>query len=313
MIPILDGMNSENAQFKGPRKPFFRNIVRKIFIDDWAIKLTALLITFGLWFGVTGLSTPSTTRVIVPLTLNLSSNTEVMNTPQQDVEIVLTGDKRRLDLIKRNDLVAMLDLRDVPPGDRIVSLTPDNISISLPQGVSLVEVLPNRIPINLEAVEEKDVPVRVQTGGVPGPGHELYLSSSMPLKIRVRGPASFIRKLDFIDTDLIDIKGKSADFTAKQVPVSVSNPKASVQNTVVDVYFRIGEKREERSFLTPVSDESGRMASFTIYGPRTMVSQAHAESFKVTMIKNESGEDTPQLTLPPELQGIIEIKKLQVR
>ncbi|MEO7659352.1 MAG: CdaR family protein [Pyrinomonadaceae bacterium] len=311
-------MNSENAHFKGPRKPFFRNIVRKIFIDDWAIKLTALVITFGLWLGVTGLSTPGTTRVTVPLNLIVSSNTEIMNTPQPDVEIVLTGDKRKLDQIKldqtrKNDLVAMLNLRDVALGDRIVSLSPENISVALPQGVTLVDVLPSRIPINLEAVEEKDVPVRVQTGGVPDPGYELYLSSSMPLKIRVRGPASFIRKLDFIDTDLIDIKGKSADFTAKQVPVSVSNPKASVQNTVVDVYFRIGEKREERSFLTPVSDESGRMASFTIYGPRTMVSQAHAESFKVTMIKNESGDDRPQLTLPPELQGIIEIKKLQVK
>lgn len=306
-------MSSENTKFKAPRKLFFRHVIRKIFFEDWAIKLTALLITFGLWFGVTGLSTPSTTRVIVPLTLNLSSNTEVMNTPQQDVEIVLTGDKRKLDQIKRNDLVAMLDLRDTALGDRIVSLSPDNISISLPQGVTLFEVLPNRIPINLEAVEEKDVPVKVQISGVPPPGYEVYLSSTVPLKIRVRAPASFIRKLDFVDTDPIDIKNRTADFTVKQVPVSVSNPKASVQNTVVDVYFRIGEKRSERSFLIPLSDDSGRTASFTIYGPRTMISQTHGESFRVKMVKNETGEDTPQLILPPALQGLVEIKRLQVR
>src|SRR5256885_16956527 len=45
-------VGKEKSLSKKPRRLFFRHIVRKIFLEDWAMKLVALLITFGLWFGV---------------------------------------------------------------------------------------------------------------------------------------------------------------------------------------------------------------------------------------------------------------------
>lgn len=275
------------------------------------MKLTALVITLALWFGVTGLSTPTTKRFAVPLNVSVSNNAEV-TTPQQEVEIVVSGDKRRLDQLNKSDLTATLDLTDMPPGDRVVSLMPDNVSVPLPQGVKLVEVLPIRIPVKLETVEEKDIEVMPQTAGNPAAGYEIYNVSVSPPNIRVRAPASFIRTLDFIETETIDLSGKSADFAARQIPVSVANPRASVLNTVVDVFFRIGEKRIERTFSIPITGSPGKTASFTLFGPRTLLARSRSDVFKVEIV-NRDGEDTPQIILPADLEGFVEVRKLALR
>src|SRR3982750_3297453 len=101
---------------------FFKHIVRKIFLEDWAMKIIALVITLGLWLGVTGLSTPTTKRFTVPLNPNISNSTEITSSIITEVVIEVSGDKRKIDQINRSDLSATLDLTDVAPGDRIVSL-----------------------------------------------------------------------------------------------------------------------------------------------------------------------------------------------
>lgn len=297
-----------------PKRLFFRHIIRKVFLEDWSLKLFALVITIGLWFGVTGLSSPFSKRFqSIPLNFSISNNSEITNAPPQEVEIEVLGDKRKVEQINKNDLVATLDLTEVVPGDYSVSLSPENIYVPLPQGIKLVLVQPSRIPVNIEAVEEKDVEVKVNAGGEPAAGYEIYNSNAMPPRIRVRGPASFMRNLDFVETDKIDLTGKNGEFTAKQIPVTVSNPKAAVLNTVVDVYFRIGEKRVERSFSIPVSGLPGKMASFTIYGPKTVIAKIRADVFKVEVSKGDLGEEIPHLMLPAELQDIVEVKKLTIR
>ena len=295
-----------------PRKLFFRHILRKIFFEDWALKLTALVITFGLWLGVTGLSTPTTKRITVPLVPSISNNTEITNTPIETVDIVISGDKRRIGQINPGDLSASLDLTDVQPGDRVVLLSPDNVYVALPQGIRLDEVQPSRIVIKLEAVEEKEIEVRAQTSGEPAEGYEVYSTSIIPPKIRVRGPASFINTLDFIETGSIDIGGRKEDLTARQVPVSVANPKAAVLNTVVDVFLRIGERRVERRYSIPVAGSPARMARFTIFGPRSLLAQIRSDEFRVDPGDLDAGEE-PRLILPPELQDRVEVRDLTIK
>lgn len=285
-----------------------KHLVRKAFLEDWGLKLIALAITLGLWFGVTGLSTPTTKRFTIALTPSTANNAEITNTLISEVDIVVSGDKRRIDQINKNDLAATLDLTEVAPGERVVSLTIENVYVALPQGIKLVEIQPGRIPVKLEAVEEKEVEVKVNTKGNPADGFEVYSSSALPSKIRVRGPASFTKKLEFVETERIDLTGKRGEFTAKQIAVSVANPNAAVLDTVVDVNFRIGEKRVERSFTVPVTGISGRTVAFTIYAPRTLIIRTKPDAFKAEIDSDEN----PQITLPPELIDLAEIRKLKL-
>jgi YbbR domain-containing protein len=274
------------------------------------MKVIALVITLALWLGVSGLSTPTVKRFTVPLVMSISNNAEITNTPIQEVDVVLSGDKRKIDQINRSDLTAAIDLTDVMPGDRVLQLTPDNVSVALPTGVRLEDIQPSRIAVKLELVDEKDIVVRAETTGQPADGFEIYSTTVNPAKVRVRGPASYVGSLDSVPTGAVDISGAKEDVSARQVPVSVPNAKASVFNTVVDVAIRIGETRVERSFL--VSAAGGKSVSATLYGPRSLLAKLRVADLKADIVKDEAGEDVAQLLLPDALQGIVEIRKIRI-
>jgi len=296
-----------------PRRLFFKHILRKVFLEDWALKLVALVITLGLWFGVTGLSTPATKRLTVQLAPNVANNIEITNNAITEVEIVVSGDERKLKPLTSTGLVAALDLTAVQPGDRVVSLTPENVSVDLPIGIKLDEVQPSRIAVRLESVEELELPVKADIDGKPGDGFEIYSEVVLPQKVRVRGPSSFMKTLDFVLTDKISVAGKTEDLNAKQVPLGVSNPKATVFNTVVDVVVKIGEKRSEQTFAVPLAGiHAGKRAIVTVFGPRSQLLKLRPADIKVEMTHTDTGEDLPQVTLPAEYQEAFEIKKVKV-
>lgn len=310
--------------FSFPTEKFFqkeewriliRRIFRRVFLEDWLIKTIALVITLGLWLGVTGLRAPITTRLNnVGLKLRVSNDIEITNSPAQEVDLVITGDKRKIDQIKQSDLVVSLDLADAQIGDRIVQITPDNVNVELPTGVRLEELQPNKIAVKLEKVEEREIPVRAETEGNLSEDFEIYSETIVPSKVRVRAPQSYIKSLDSVSTEKINIENRSEDFTAKQVALNLINPKATLLDATVDVSFRIGEKRTERLFsLSVKTEDATKTATVVLYGGRSILEEVKAENLRVEIFKTETGENSPQLILPPEIQGKVEIRKLEVK
>ncbi len=285
-------------------------ILRKIFLEDWLTKLLALAITIALWIGVTGLSEVGSDRYKVPLVLRLADNAEATNQPIDQVEIRISGDKRRLEQIRESDLRVFVDLTSVPVGNQTLSLAPDTVSVpDLPNGIRLEDIYPKKIVVRLEAIEEKEVSVRVETQGNVPPGMELYSESVVPSKIRVRGPASYLRTLTSISTDKVDLADRSADFTARQVRIApLSNENATPLDSFVDVSFRIGETRVERSFIIPVTD-SKRRAQITLYGGRSLFDGITAKDFSATL---PDGSEEPAVELPRKLDGQVEVRKVRL-
>lgn len=289
---------------------YFKNILRKVFLEDWLMKLVALVITFALWVGVTGLSKPTVQRMNgIPLTLRFSDNVDATSTIEE-IDMVISGDKRKIDQINRNDLIVSLDLTDVQPGNRVVQLTPETVSLSLPTGIKLDEIIPRQIPVKIEPVEVKEIVVNPVTTGQVADGFEIYEQTVTPQKIHVRGPADLVRSLAMVTTDKIDLTNKNADFTAGQVSISISNPdKIRLLDTLVDVSFRIGEKRVERTFSVPVRDDPKRKVNVVLYGGRSLFEGVEPEDITVGMSTDTSGKETPTVTLPASLSGSVEIRR----
>ena len=295
---------------EGPKGlQFLKHLARKIFLEDWTTKVVALAITLALWVGVTGLSTPTTRRIAdVPLTLSYSNKTEITNSPVQSVSIVVSGDRRKVNQITENGLVISVDLSDVLPGDRMVDLKPETVSIDLPLGVKLQEIQPSRIAVRLEAVEEKEVPVTVETRGELADGFEIYSETVNPPRVRVSGPASFIRGLTSVPTDKIDIAGRQIDFIARQVPLQISNTKATAPESVVDVSFKIGEKRIEKTFNVPAGG-SGKRAQVVLFGGRSAI-EGIQPSEVIVLLNDDS--DKPEVVLPDMLNGRVEVRRVRL-
>jgi YbbR domain-containing protein len=304
-------MAGEKANSSGGRLAV--HFLRKVFLEDWGIKLLALGITTALWLGVTGLSTPTTRKFYnVPLNLDISADTQIVNSPPLEVTIEVSGDKRKLDEINRLGLSARLDLTEQKPGQWAVSLSPETVFVPLERGVTLMDVAPGRIPVNLEAVEEKEIEVVAETSGELPAGLEIYSTTITPSKIRVRGPATVMQMLDYLQTDRIELSDKRGDFTARQVAVNSPNTQAVVLSTVADISFRIGERRIERSFSLPVAGEPRKSVSFTLFGPRSLLHKAKGDAMKVEIYLDGDGELKPRLILPTEIENGAEVRDLRM-
>lgn len=292
------------------RRISIRRMLGRVFLEDWLLKVIALLITVALWFGVTGLRAPTTARLRgVPLNLRVSNDIEVTNSPVQEVDLVITGDKRKIELLNERDLVVSLDLTDVPAGERSVQMTAENVSIELPSGVKLEEIQPAKIAVKLEAVAEREITVQAVTEGAVAENSEIYGKTITPSKVRVRGPESFIKSLAAVSTEKINLENRSADFSVRQVALNISNPKVTVLDTAVDVAFRIGEKRIERVFTLPVQTDAGnRTATVTLKGGRSILDSLTTENMKVEW----TDDAPPQIILPESVNELVETVKIKI-
>jgi hypothetical protein len=305
---------AEPQKEKRPNRLLFKHILRKIFLEDWLIKAVALAITLALWLGVTGLSTPTTELIRnVPLNLRFSSETEITGSELQQVDIIVSGDKRRVSEISRSDLVVSVDLTDVETGERILNLTPENVLLPLPTGVKLDEIQPNTITVKLEPMVEKEVPVRIETIGELPVGFEIYSQTVVPSQVRVRGPASYILPIESLMTERIDLGDRRTDFIAQSVQLNrPGTEKITLLKGVVDVTFRIGETRVERVFLLQVENLFDRKATVVLFGPRSIITGLKPDDLKVTSAKDVNGIDVPQVTLPAQLQNV-EVRQVKLR
>ncbi len=306
----------QNLETAGSNRVFILHVLKKIFLEDWLMKLVALGISLGLWVGVTGLSETGSDRYTVPLSIRVAETSEITSDPSPQVEVRVSGDKRRLGQIRERDLRFSIDLTDLPPGDHIVNLSPSNVTAyDLPTGVRLEDIQPNRINVKLEAVATKEVPVKVRTRGELADGFEMATEPiAAPARIRVRGPASVIEELTEISTEIVDIADKKAEFSERGVSLTAgSNTRISLMEAVVDVRFPIREIRSERVFLVPVEGLFDRKATVVLFGPRSILNSLKPDQVKTTAGKDTNGEDIATVSLPADVQNSIEIRQARLR
>lgn len=314
---MLFSFSTERFTEREQRQIFFRRLFRRVFLEDWGTKLIALGISFALWLGVTGLRAPITVTLTPVLITRVSNEMEVVSPPTEKINVAVTGDKRLIDQlyarVTSRDLVASIDLTDVKAGDQTIVLSPDTVNFDLPNGFKIDKIEPSKIFIKLEQVVEKEVEVKNETEGNLAEGFEIYDATVFPTKVRIRGAESFVKSLDSISTEKINIEGLKENFFARQIGLNLVNPKLTLLDTIVDVNFKIGEKRIERVFVIPVKSETKTQnVSFVIVGVRSIVEKLRNEDFKIEIIKNETDEELPNVTLPEDIQNVVEIRKIKI-
>lgn len=307
---------AEPQKEKRPNRLLFKHILRKIFLEDWLIKVVALAITLALWLGVTGLSETRSDRYTLPLRLRLVENMDVTNDPNLLVEIRVGGDTRRLADVQDENLRVSVDLTGLAPGDHRVVLSTENVVIAgLPTGIKFEEIQPNEITVRLEAVEEKDVLVKVVTRGEIGSGYELFGNiTATPATVRIRGPLSMIEPVTVIETETVDLTARTAEFTEKQKPlIAPGSGKVTMLDSSVDIRVPIRETRIERLFLLPVENMFDRRATVVLFGPRSLITGLKPGDLRVTLAKDANSTDIPQVALPPQIQNLVEIRQVKLR
>jgi YbbR domain-containing protein len=300
------------------RWQILKSWLRGLFLEDWITKTMALVITFALWFGVTGQRAPTTVVMRgVHLSFRLPSETEISNQPVDEVEITVTGDKNRVDRLNPREMAVVVDLTGYKPGDLVVQLKPETVNLELPGGVRLDNIEPNKIALRVEPRIEKSIEVKpVFTGSLPE-GFELYNTTVAPPRIRVRGAESHVNALERIPTEKINLENLKGDAVIRQITVDLLDQKVTVLDAVVDVILQIGEERTEKTFsAVAVREINGarampETASVTLYGTRAILDNLQPENLLIELQTESDGSITPRLVLPPSAEGKLEMRSLK--
>ena len=228
-----------------PRTPTpLERWVRKLFLEDWSLKLLALAITVVLWLAVTGQNKPVTLRVSgVQLNFLKPGGLEISNEPPGQVEVILTGSPDKLDRIGPRDLVATVDLSDQKAGERIVRLSLDRVKLDLREDVKIQGFRPSTIPIRLEPIIEVPMDVEVKFEGKLPEGYEVVSVSVNPAKVRLRGPAGRINALDKVTTETVSLDDKKESFNLSHVEINIPDPKIEMLDPAVDIRVEVAEKK----------------------------------------------------------------------
>lgn len=285
-------------------------LARKIFLEDWSLKLLSLAIALVLWLVVTGQNEPVTAHVNVQLNFIRPPSLEISNDPPRTVDVMLTGSRSKLDDLTSLDLVATVDISDQRSGERVLRLA-DKAQIPLPQGVKVDGFQPSAIPVRLEPIVERQVTIEAKLDGEVAEGYEIYAVRPNKGSVTVRGPESRVVALQKVVTESILLGGQKESFTASNVAIDMPDPKVDLVDPVVSVDVEIGERRVERSFSgVAASAADGNQVqpstgAVTLLGPASMVESLKPEELKIIVDGNGS-----RLELPPALHGKVRMKSI---
>jgi YbbR domain-containing protein len=290
-----------------------QKMLRRIFVEDWSLKLLSLAIAVVLWLLVTGQNQPVTAHVNVQLNFIRPQALEISNDPPRTVDVTLTGSRNKLDDLTSLDLVATVDISDQRAGERVLRLA-DRAKITLPQGIKVDGFQPSAIPIRLEEIVDRQVPIELKLEGKPDDGFEVYSVYPNKGSVSVRGPASRVNALQKVSTESIWLAGRKASFDASNVALDVPDPKVDLLEPMVSVAVEIGERRIEKTFSgVPVTTTGGgkvqpATTSVTLLGVASFLEALKPEELRIVL----AGENLePRLELPDVLKEKVILKSVQ--
>jgi YbbR domain-containing protein len=289
-----------------------QKLLRRIFVEDWSLKLLSLAIAIVLWLLVTGQNQPVTAHVNVQLNFIRPQSLEISNDPPRTVDVMLTGSRSKLDDLTSLDLVATVDISDQRAGERVLRLA-DKAQIALPQGIKVDAFQPSAIPIRLEEIVNRQVAVEPKLEGQPAEGFEVYSAYPSKGSVGVRGPASRVNAIQNIATESIWLAGHKENFTASNVALDVPDPKVDLLEPMINVAIEIGERRIEKDFsnVTVTTAQGDKVqpatTSVTLLGVASFLETLKTEEFRIVL---DGPNLQPRLELPDALKGKVILKSV---
>ena len=288
--------------------------LRRIFVEDWDLKLLSLAITLVLWFVVTGQNTPVNTHATVQLKFIRPQALDFSIEPPKTVDVLLKGSKYKFEELKDRTLIATIDISDQRAGERVLRLA-DRAQLELPQGVTVDAFQPSAISIRLEPLISKQLEIEPKLDGTPAQGYEVYGVKLSKTTVDVHGPASNVNALQKAATETISIADRTETLSAPNVAIDISDPKIDVLNPSVSVDIEIGERRTTREFSdVPVvmndANPQPAKATIVVYGPQSVLGNLKSGDMKIVVPANGDASKAT-LQLSSDIQNKVTIRSVR--
>ena len=159
-------------------------------------KLLALAIGVFVWFFLSGQRRERTSErsYRIPLSIaNIPPRTLISTALPGGVDVRVRGPFTALRQLEPEKLEAVIDLREGRTGEQVYRLSPDDINV--PPEVEVIALVPLQVPITLDRVAEKVLPIVPDLTGEPAAGQKVVDVLVEPRVARVIGPATALERM----------------------------------------------------------------------------------------------------------------------
>ncbi len=174
---------------------------RHLGISDVIALILCLFVSFGIWLYVMETDSPeyeddfSSVNVEIVNTAALSSKTNlsVIDGWKTSIEVTVKGRKSVIAEYTSDDIKATVDVGNISSVGRHVL----SVSVSLPDGLTLVSLSPSAVPVDVDHVETKTVPVTAKIVSAQyGADIELGDPVVSPHEVTVTGPSAVLAGIE---------------------------------------------------------------------------------------------------------------------
>jgi len=189
--------------------------IKKRKIELGIAAVVSLLIISGVWFSISrGFDAIKTYDIPVEYT-NRDPRMELLNSSATSVKLYLRGSRALLRSIRPEQIQVRMDLGKAVAGTNTFSISTENISI--PPGLSLKEVWPMVVDVNLDTRSKKKLPVQVDWAGKLPASLTLVRAGISPSEIELTGPKSILDNMSTLYTEGVPLNAinKTGETDAK--------------------------------------------------------------------------------------------------
>lgn len=185
------------------------------------LKVMSVVLAALLWLAVAGEQIVERALRIPLEFTNMPAGLETVGEPPDVVDVRVRGSSGRLSRTAAGEVVAVVDLQGVRPGQRLFHVSASDIRA--PFGVEVVQVAPATLYMSFEPSATKAVQVVPEIEGDPAPGYEVAGRKAEPATVEVVGPQSRVVAMTTAITELVSVAGASAP-VVELVSVGVADP-----------------------------------------------------------------------------------------
>ena len=203
--------------------------MKRFLTENIAWKLLSILLSFLLWVVVAREPELATSISAPILFRNIPTDLDLASDVPERVQLEVRGPAPRLTPASLSQTAVVLDLSDLQPGEQTFTIRDRNIR-QLPIGVMFFRAVPSQVSMRFERLVSKDVPIEPTYERSPPEGYSVTSYRFEPPKVRIRGPESRVRNIDYVKTDPIDISGIVSQ-ASKRAHVRVGDPQVHLESS----------------------------------------------------------------------------------
>ena len=263
-------------------------LLRRMLLHNALLKAISLTLAFVIWYSVASLQPRDVTLFNVPLNVvNNRPDTSVESVAYKVVDLRVRGRLKQLSAVSPLSVPVLVDVSSLDPGVHSVWIDPGKIP--LPAGVEVLRADPVSVPVTIERVISKSVPVDIINDSSALPADRMLVGVEIsPKEIDVTGPQSLLAPIQVYRAGTVRWEVRDDQSSATRVlPVTLESLKVTPSEVSVSARFDRVEEMTIRNvplrLPSPVNWVSSPMVAVTIAGASSWLQRLSRDQVVVTL------------------------------